>query len=85
MNLVSGRCAVEEHGGVAVMVGPQRLAFDDAAMARHPGASRWNGRVVTVGIRPEALSDATVAPDHTLEAEVELIEALGPSCTCTCA
>jgi multiple sugar transport system ATP-binding protein len=77
MNLFEGRCVVDDEGTVAVMIGHQRLAFDAAAVAHHPDAGAWDGRAVTVGIRPDALSDAPAEPEHTLDGEVELIEALG--------
>jgi multiple sugar transport system ATP-binding protein len=77
MNLFNGRCVVDEDGGVAVMLGEQRLTVDDATIAHFPDAPAWDGRQVTVGIRPESMGDALAEPAHTLVGEVELIEALG--------
>jgi multiple sugar transport system ATP-binding protein len=59
----------------------QRLPVDDAVLRAHPELARRVGGRVAVGLRPEALTDAAVAPDapgdRVLEATVDLVEALG--------
>jgi multiple sugar transport system ATP-binding protein len=77
MNLFNGRCVVDDGGRVTVTLSGQSLALDDTALAHFPDVAAWNGREVRVGIRPESMGDALAEPAHTLDGEVELIEALG--------
>jgi multiple sugar transport system ATP-binding protein len=69
------------NGGVAVDVGNQHLALDEATLAAHPALRGYEGRPVILGIRPEELEDASLQPDapsgHRLRGFVELREALG--------
>jgi multiple sugar transport system ATP-binding protein len=69
------------NGGLAVSLGSQKVALDEASMSNRPGLKKYEGRKVIVGIRPEHLEDATLAtdtpPDRRLKAEVALTEALG--------
>jgi multiple sugar transport system ATP-binding protein len=64
-----------------VKIGPQRLALPASLVQRRPGLRAYADRKVVVGIRPEHLSDAALVPNldgaPTLEADVELVEALG--------
>jgi ABC-type sugar transport system ATPase subunit len=66
--------SVEHHAGGDA--GPD-AQVDEAALAHFPDAPAWDGRELTVGIRPESMGDAPAEPAHTLIGEVELIEALG--------
>jgi multiple sugar transport system ATP-binding protein len=69
------------NGGYAVTAGSSTLALDDEALAAHPGLADYAGRDVIVGIRPEDLEDAALAPDtpedRRLHGKVSLREALG--------
>jgi multiple sugar transport system ATP-binding protein len=81
MNLLDATLVDQDDGGPALDLGSQRLAVDEAVRAAHPAlAERTGGRVV-VGIRPEALADAALAPDVpgelVLDATVDLVESLG--------
>jgi multiple sugar transport system ATP-binding protein len=69
------------NGGYAVTAGSSTLALDDEALAEHPGLADYAGRDVIVGIRPEDLEEAALAPDtpedRRLHGKVSLREALG--------
>jgi multiple sugar transport system ATP-binding protein len=69
------------NGGYAVTAGSTTLALDDEALAAHPGLAGYVGKDVIVGIRPEDLEDAALAPDtpedRRLHGNVSLREALG--------
>ncbi len=81
MNFFEGR--VEDDGGRrAVTFGDgQRLAVDDAERELAGGLADAGGRSVVVGVRPEHLEDATLAPataaDRRLKGLVRLRELLG--------
>jgi multiple sugar transport system ATP-binding protein len=70
-----------EDGGLAAVLGSQRLRLDDEYVAARPGLKGYAGQKVVIGIRPEQLEDASIArdtpEDHRLRGEVELREALG--------
>jgi multiple sugar transport system ATP-binding protein len=69
------------NGGYAVRAGSSSLTLDDEALAAHPGLAGYAGKDVIVGIRPENLEDAALAPDtpedRRLHGKVSLREALG--------
>jgi multiple sugar transport system ATP-binding protein len=69
------------NGGLAVDVGQQRLALDGGVLETHPALQRYEGKSVILGIRPEDLEEASLAPDvpanRRLRGVVELREALG--------
>ena len=78
MNMLEGQLARSD-GGLAVDIGGQRLALDEALGSR-PALRNYEGKTVIVGIRPEHVEDATLAeapPDRRLRGEVVLTEALG--------
>ncbi len=64
-----------------VKVGSQSLNLSEALLNARPALRSYKDRKVVVGIRPEHLVDAALAPataaGTTLVADVELIEALG--------
>ena len=68
-------------GAYSLMLGDQRLAVPAEVVAAQPALASYQGRPVVVGIRPEHLEDASVAPDHPddqrLDATVDVREALG--------
>ena len=78
MNMLEAQLARSD-GGMAVDIGGQRLALDEALGSR-PALRNYEGKTVIVGIRPEHVEDATLAeapPDRRLRGEVVLTEALG--------
>jgi multiple sugar transport system ATP-binding protein len=68
-------------GGLAAVLGDQRIRLDDECLDVRPGLKDYEGRTVVLGIRPEQLEDAAIArespEDRRLRGEVELREALG--------
>jgi multiple sugar transport system ATP-binding protein len=80
MNMVEARVAVTD-GEMAVEFAGSTLTVDADAAARRPALRGHGGRTVILGIRPEALEDASVARDapagRTLDVVPELCEALG--------
>ncbi len=80
MNLIEGRLD-GENGGLVAALGDARLQLDDENLAARPALRNFEGRPVVVGIRPEHLEDAAIAPDkpadRRLTGHVELREALG--------
>jgi multiple sugar transport system ATP-binding protein len=73
--------AVLSPTGDEVKVGAQSLALPEPLRQARPGLQAYRDRKVTVGVRPESLSDAALEvappPGSTLVADVELVEALG--------
>jgi multiple sugar transport system ATP-binding protein len=61
--------------------GTQTLTLDAADLADRPALAAFDGRRVILGIRPEAIEEASIAgddrPEHHLRGKVELREALG--------
>jgi multiple sugar transport system ATP-binding protein len=68
--------------GGAIKLGPQTLALPETVRRARPGLQSYGDRKVVVGVRPEDLADATLSTGvplegTTLQADVELVEALG--------
>jgi multiple sugar transport system ATP-binding protein len=80
MNMIEAT-VTRVNGGLAMDVGKQHLALDDATLAAHPALGGYEGRSVILGIRPEDLEEASLEPDtpsdRRLRGVVELREALG--------
>jgi multiple sugar transport system ATP-binding protein len=80
MNFVEGEIERAD-GGLAVRVGAHRLAVDDHERGLAAGLGEYASRKVIVGIRPEHLEDAALAPatppDRRLRGQVRLRESLG--------
>ena len=80
MNMLEAT-VVRANGGLAVDVGKQRLALDAGTLETHPALRKYEGKSVILGIRPEDLEEASLAPDvpanRRLRGVVELREALG--------
>jgi multiple sugar transport system ATP-binding protein len=78
MNLYEG---VISSDATEVKVGSQSLNLSEALLNARPALRGYKDRKVVIGIRPEHLTDAALAPatapGTTLDADVELIEALG--------
>jgi multiple sugar transport system ATP-binding protein len=69
------------NGGLAAVIGSQKLDLGDETISARPGLRRYEGKNVILGIRPEDLDDAELESgtpaDRRLKGEVELREALG--------
>jgi multiple sugar transport system ATP-binding protein len=80
MNMV--KATIERaDGGLAAKLGSQTIALGDETLSDHPELKSYEGKDVILGIRPEDLEDASLAPDapgdRRLKGEVVLEEALG--------
>jgi multiple sugar transport system ATP-binding protein len=80
MNMMEA--GVERQGDrMVVVVGGQRLALAEDAVRTHPALQGYAGKRVVVGIRPEDMEDAALAPDtppdQRLKGRMLLREALG--------
>jgi len=58
--------------GPVVVFGQNQIRVPTEVMKEHPALTRYLGEPVVVGIRPEHLYDATLAPDRSLQAVIEL-------------
>jgi multiple sugar transport system ATP-binding protein len=80
MNVFEGTVQ-SSNGGLVVESGSQRLALDKELIGSRPALQSHLGKPVIVGIRPEDIQDAALAPgtpdDQRLRGEVRLTEALG--------
>jgi multiple sugar transport system ATP-binding protein len=80
MNMVEAKLS-RQNGSFVVAAGPETLTLDAEALAGRPALESYVGRDVILGIRPEHLEDAALAPDtppdRRLNGKVELTEALG--------
>jgi multiple sugar transport system ATP-binding protein len=80
MNMVEGDLARSD-GAMFVDFGGFRLRIDEQALQARPALSKFEGKKVVVGLRPENLEDASLVPeapdDRRIQATVDLREALG--------
>jgi multiple sugar transport system ATP-binding protein len=80
MNMVEATLE-PSNGTLAAAVGSQRIVLGDEKLSAHPALRAYEGRTVILGIRPEDLEDAALAPetapDRRLRGSVVLREALG--------
>ena len=85
MNLIDatlerGSAAADDAGPVVVF-GPHRLAIPAEVIAAHPAFERYLGQAIVLGIRPEHLHDAALAPagisGSAIRLPVRLREELG--------
>ena len=79
MNLRQARL-VADNGSWALELGSNRMPLADSVVADRPSLASYDGRGVVVGIRPEAMEDASVVSGDDLPrltVEIELTEALG--------
>ncbi|MFL5937427.1 MAG: ABC transporter ATP-binding protein [Gaiellaceae bacterium] len=80
MNMIEARLE-PSNGTLAAAVGSQRIVLGDEKLNAHPALRAYAGRTVILGIRPEDLEDAALAPetapDRRLRGSVVLREALG--------
>jgi multiple sugar transport system ATP-binding protein len=68
-------------GGLAAVIGNDRIEIGRESVAARPALAGYAGRPVILGIRPEDMEDAALAPDasgeHRIRGVVRLREALG--------
>jgi len=78
MNMIEARLE-RRNGGLSAKVGEQELAIDRETVEKRPALVRYAGQEVVLGIRPEDLEDAVLAPDARarLRGTTTLTEALG--------
>ncbi len=80
MNLVRSRL-VAENGSVYAQLGSSRLKLPDAVVRQRPGLQEHLAGEVILGIRPEDIQDAALAPgvngSASFEAHIALAEAMG--------
>jgi multiple sugar transport system ATP-binding protein len=79
MNLVDAE-VVRTNGRFEARFGQHRLAIGDDVLARRPALAAYENRHVALGIRPEDLEDAAVAPDtegRRIQAVVDVREDMG--------
>jgi multiple sugar transport system ATP-binding protein len=80
MNLV-GADLVRANGGFAVQFGEYRLRIDDQVMKTRSALPSFEGRRIILGIRPEDMEDAGLAPgapeDQRIGAVVDITEDMG--------
>jgi multiple sugar transport system ATP-binding protein len=80
MNLVEATLTRDE-GVPTLAFGTHRLGIDDRVFERHPRLRVYEGLPVVVGIRPDDLQDAALAPtapaDARISANVERVDTIG--------
>ncbi len=80
MNMVEATLE-RANGGLAAKLGSHSIALGDETLDARPALTRYEGKTVVLGIRPEDLEDAALATDipgnRRLSGNVELKEALG--------
>jgi multiple sugar transport system ATP-binding protein len=78
MNMLEAKVQ-RENGQLALDLGTQKLPLDDSVLSARAALSRYEGRDIVVGIRPEHLEDPGFAGDRAprLRGKVGLREALG--------
>ena len=80
MNMVEATLA-RSNGGLVATAGSHSISLDDETLATHPALESFVGSDVILGIRPEDLEDAALAPDtppdRRLRGTVQLRESLG--------
>jgi multiple sugar transport system ATP-binding protein len=78
MNLFAGTLHLQGEGGY-ITLGSQQLRVSPALLAQRPALRSFDGRNVSVGIRPEDIGDSAIQdPDNDIiRGEVEVREGLG--------
>jgi multiple sugar transport system ATP-binding protein len=80
MNMVEAELSRADGGLLAEYAGA-RLGLEESILEERPGLKRYLGKRVVLGIRPEDMEDASLAPDapedRRIRARVVLREALG--------
>jgi multiple sugar transport system ATP-binding protein len=79
MNMIEATLE-QKNGGYAAKVGNESIAIEAEEVKARPGLAAYVGKEIVLGIRPEDLEDAALAPgteSQRLRGQVELTEALG--------
>jgi multiple sugar transport system ATP-binding protein len=78
MNLFAGTLHLQGDGGF-ITLGSQQLRVSSALLAQRPGLRNFDGRSVSVGIRPEDIGDSAIQDldNDVIRGEVEVREGLG--------
>ena len=78
MNLLRATFATNQDGGGRFTIGSQTVDVPAAVVSARPALAGYDGRDVAIGIRPEALEDATLAaPGPELLGTIDVHEGLG--------
>ncbi len=81
MNLFKARLERDGDNEISVRLGEQTLGLPVDTVDQRPGLAEFEGREVVVGIRPEDIEDAALAPsapeDRRLRSTTTLVESLG--------
>ncbi len=81
MNLFKARLERDGDNDVTVRLGEQSLNLPADAVDQRPGLAEFEGREVVIGIRPEDIEDASLAPsspdNRRLRSTTTLVESLG--------
>jgi multiple sugar transport system ATP-binding protein len=72
MNLIQADLATED-GATWVRFAEHRLRLDGSSLQRRPALSRFQGRPVVVGIRPEDIEDAAVLGDTSEDQRISVV------------
>jgi multiple sugar transport system ATP-binding protein len=77
MNLFSGSFTRSGDGG-SIKLGSQSLRVSAVVLAAKPALAGYDGKAITIGIRPEDIADAVIEPGpDTISGVVEVREGLG--------
>jgi multiple sugar transport system ATP-binding protein len=80
MNMIEATLA-RSNGSLTATAGSQTITLPEDTLQERPRLAEYDGRAIVLGIRPEDLEDAALAPDtpadHRLRGDVTLTEALG--------
>jgi multiple sugar transport system ATP-binding protein len=80
MNFVGSKLE-RTNGKLQVQLGSQAVTLEDEVFARRPALKGFEGRDLVVGIRPQDFEDAAlkgdIPTDRRLQAQIDLVEALG--------
>jgi multiple sugar transport system ATP-binding protein len=79
MNMIEATLE-RQNGGYSAKVGNESIAIEADEVKARPGLAAYVGKDIILGIRPEDLEDAALAPgteSQRLRGQVELTEALG--------
>jgi multiple sugar transport system ATP-binding protein len=79
MNMLDAK--LEQNGDIHAVIGDQKLNLGKETLAARPALTKFAGKKVIIGIRPEDLEDIALVgdahPDEVLTGRLELREALG--------
>jgi multiple sugar transport system ATP-binding protein len=79
MNMLEATVS-REGGSTRIVAGEMSIDLSEETLAARPALRSYEGRAIVLGIRPEGLNDAALAPDDhhpRIRGQAELREALG--------